>query len=153
MRLLLVVLFILVPLAELAVIIQVGELIGVWWTIAVLLAVSIAGAWLIRREGTRTWSAFRGALAQGRMPQVEVVDGALVLFGGALLLTPGFLSDILGLSLIFPPTRALWNRLIRTRARSFLFLGAFGGDSRRPPSPRGDGRVEVIDVDRDRPPS
>ncbi len=149
MPLLLVVAFIVVPLVELAVILQVGDLIGLWWTIALLLTVSVAGSWLIRREGTRTWTAFRDALARGRPPAVEVVDGALVLVGGALLLTPGFVTDIAGLSLVFPPTRALWNRLIRRRATSLLTLRVFGGP--RPPRgrpPAGDaGRVDVIDVD------
>jgi len=149
MPLLLVVAFIVVPLVELAVILQVGNLIGLWWTIALLLTVSVAGSWLIRREGTRTWTAFRDALGRGRAPAVEVVDGALVLVGGALLLTPGFVTDIAGLSLVFPPTRALWNRLIRRRATSLLTLRVFGAP--RPPGGRppggGAGRVEVIDVD------
>lgn len=159
MPLILVVLFIVVPLVELAVILQVGDLVGVWWTIAILLSVSVAGSLLIRREGTRTWAAFRQALASGRVPTSEVVDGALVLVGGALLLTPGFVTDVVGLSLVFPPTRALWNRLIRSRSRSLLFLGVFGGGAARDPRGRPGrgaglpsqdaGRVEVIDVDRD----
>jgi len=150
MPLLLVVAFIVVPLVELAVILQVGNLIGVWWTIALLLTVSVAGSWLIRREGTRTWTAFRDALGRGRPPAVEVVDGALVLVGGALLLTPGFVTDIAGLSLVFPPTRAAWNRLIRRRATSLLTLRVFGGPRppRGGPPGGGAGRVEVIDVDR-----
>ena len=107
MPLLLVILFIVVPIAELAVIIQVGELIGVWWTIALLLADSVLGSWLMRSQGRAVWRRFNETLAAGRVPAREVVDGALVIFGGALLLTPGFITDILGLILLIPPTRAL----------------------------------------------
>ena len=107
MPLLLVVLFIVVPIAELAVLIQIGQLIGVWWTIALLVADAILGSLLARSQGRLTWRRFNEALSAGRMPAREVMDGALVLFGGALLLTPGFISDILGLLLLLPPTRAL----------------------------------------------
>src|SRR3954471_4769078 len=103
----LVLLFIAVPLAELAVIIQVGQAIGVWWTIALLLADSIVGSWLMRHQGRSAWRRFNEALQAGRVPTREVLDGALVIFGGALLLTPGFITDILGLVLLVPPTRAL----------------------------------------------
>ena len=103
----LVLLFIAVPLAELAVIIQVGQAIGVWWTIGLLLADSLLGAWLMRQQGRAAWRRFNGALQVGRVPTREVLDGALVIFGGALLLTPGFITDILGLVLLIPPTRAL----------------------------------------------
>ena len=96
MRLLLIVLFIVVPIAELAVLIQVGQAIGVWWTIALLVADAILGSMLARSQGRAVWRRFNEALQAGRAPAREVMDGALVLFGGALLLTPGFLSDILG---------------------------------------------------------
>ena len=107
MPLLLVVLFIVIPIAELAVLIQIGQLIGVWWTIALLVADAVLGAMLARSQGRATWRRFNEALSAGRPPAREVMDGALVLFGGALLLTPGFLSDILGALLLLPPTRAL----------------------------------------------
>ena len=121
MPVLLVVLFVVVPIVELAVIIQVGQAIGVLPTVALLIVDSVVGSWLLRREGRAAWARFRGALDAARIPSNEVVDGALVLFGGALMLTPGFLSDVLGLLLILPPTRALVNRAIRSRVR-----GAFG---------------------------
>lgn len=104
--------FIVVPIAELYVLIQVGQTIGVLPTIALLIVDSLLGAWLLRREGTKAWRAFRRALDERRVPAREVADGALVLFGGALLLTPGFLSDILGLLCILPPTRAGLRRLL-----------------------------------------
>lgn len=120
MPLLLFLLFLLVPLVELYVIIQVGELVGVLPTIALLLAVSIAGAWLVKREGLRAWRRFRTALGEARLPATEVVDGALVLLGGALMLTPGFVTDAVGLLLVVPLTRAVVNRVIRGRVR-FVF--------------------------------
>jgi len=98
--------FVVVPIAELYVLIQVGQLIGVLPTIVLLLVDSVVGAWLLRREGTKAWQAFRRALDEKRLPAREVADGALVIFGGALLLTPGFLTDVLGLLCILPPTRA-----------------------------------------------
>jgi UPF0716 protein FxsA len=103
----LVLIFIVVPIAELAVIIQVGQAIGVWWTIALLIADSILGSVLLRSQGRAAWRRFNTALQTARVPAREVLDGALVIFGGVLLLTPGFITDVLGLVLLIPPTRAL----------------------------------------------
>src|SRR5687768_15389080 len=99
--------FVVMPIVELYVIVQVGQQIGVLPTIALLLGVSIAGGWLVKREGVKAWRAFVTATQAHRVPAREVADGALVLFGGALLLTPGFVTDVLGLFLLLPPTRAL----------------------------------------------
>ena len=98
------------PIAELALIIQVGQAIGVWWTIALLIADSILGSLLMRSQGRAAWRRFNEALQAGRPPAREVLDGVLVIFGGALLLTPGFITDILGLLLLLPPTRAVVRR-------------------------------------------
>ncbi len=111
MPILLIALFIAVPIAELAVIIQVGQAIGVWWTIAILVADSVLGSLLMRSQGRAVWRRFNAALQAGRTPAREVADGVLVIFGGALLLTPGFLTDIFGLLFLLPPTRALIRRL------------------------------------------
>jgi UPF0716 protein FxsA len=100
-------LFIVVPLAELYVIIQVGEAIGVLPTIALLIADSVLGSLLMRHQGRAAWRRFTASVRSGRVPAREVLDGALVLFGGAMLLTPGFLSDVLGALLLLPPTRAV----------------------------------------------
>lgn len=128
MPVLLFVLFILVPIAELYVLIQVGQTIGVPSTVALLIADSLLGAWLLRREGSKAWRAFRAALDARRLPAREVADGALVLFGGALLLTPGFLSDALGLLCLLPPTRAVLRRLLTTVVASRLGpVGLVGG--------------------------
>ena len=102
---------------------------------------SLLGAWLLRREGARTWQAFRQALAGGRLPATEVADGALVLLGGALLLTPGFATDAVGLLCVLPPTRAVLRRLLtRTVARRLTAGGLLGGLAagglRRPSSSR-----------------
>ncbi len=111
MPLLLVLLFIVVPLAELYVIIEVGQAIGVLPTIAILLLDSVLGAALVRSQGRAVWRRFNEALAAGSMPHREVVDGVLVIVGAALLITPGFLTDVVGVMLLLPPSRALVRRL------------------------------------------
>lgn len=151
--------FVIVPLVELAVILQVGQLIGPWWTIALLVVDSIVGAWLLRREGARAWRAFRDALGEGRWPGDEVTQGALVIVGGTLLLTPGFVTDGVGLLMLLPPTRAGLSRLLRARltpAPVHVYRTARGSSGRR--EGRRDGRpgpddvldVEVVEVQRDR---
>ncbi|WP_235736009.1 FxsA family protein [Nocardioides alcanivorans] len=102
-----VLLFLVIPLMELYVLIQVGQVIGVGWTIVALIADSLLGGWLIKREGGRALRAFSTALAEGRMPSREIADGILVLGGGILMLSPGFVLDILGLLLVLPFTRPL----------------------------------------------
>ena len=111
------ILFILVPLAELAVIIAVGKTIGVLTTLLLLLAFSLFGAWLARREGLAAWRRLQLALVDGRMPAREVADGAIILLAGALLLTPGFLTDLVGLVLLVPATRALARRWVPALSR------------------------------------
>jgi UPF0716 protein FxsA len=115
------VLFILVPLAELAVIIAVGKSIGFLVTLLMLLAFSLFGAWLARREGLAAWRRLQLALVDGRMPAREVADGAIILLAGALLLTPGFLTDLVGLVLLVPATRALARRWVPALARRRAF--------------------------------
>jgi UPF0716 protein FxsA len=106
------ILFIVVPFAELAVIILVGKSIGVLATLLLLLVCSFTGAWLAKREGLAAWRRLQLALAAGRVPTREVADGAIVLLAGALLLTPGFLTDAVGLLLLVPASRALARRLV-----------------------------------------
>ena len=116
MRLLLIVLFVVVPIAELALIIQVGEWIGFWPTLALLVLDAVLGSMLLRSQGRAAWRRFNAAIAEGRAPAREALDGVLVIFGGALLLTPGFITDIFGLLFLIPPTRVLVRRLIVRRA-------------------------------------
>ncbi len=99
-------LFLVIPVLELAVIIQVGRSFGVLNTVGLLLVVSFAGAWLVKREGVGVWRRFNRQVRAGSVPSREIADGVLILFAGALLLTPGFLSDVLGLLLLVPPVRA-----------------------------------------------
>ena len=127
---LLVLLFIVVPIVELWVILQVGQAIGVLPTIALLIIDSLVGSWLLRHQGRQAWRAFNEALGARRIPAREAADGALIIFGGTLLITPGFCSDILGLILLLPPTRALVRRVLLRRgvaagAASFGPAGAF----------------------------
>jgi UPF0716 protein FxsA len=103
---LLALLFIVVPIVELAVIIKVGQAIGVLTTIVVLLAVSVGGAWLVKREGIGVWRRFRQQVESGIVPGRELADGVMILLAGALLLTPGFVTDFFGLLLLLPPVRA-----------------------------------------------
>jgi UPF0716 protein FxsA len=114
----LVAIFIVVPLVELYVILKVGDAIGAVWTILLLAADSVLGSLLLRSQGRSVWSRFNDALAGGRVPHREVMDGVLVIFGGAFLITPGFITDIVGLILLIPPSRALVRRwLVRRLGR------------------------------------
>lgn len=134
------VLFILVPLAEILVIVQVGSAIGGWWTAGLLVADSLLGAWLLRVEGRRAWQQFRTALQEGRWPGDEVAQGALIIVGGTLLLTPGFLTDILGFLFLVAPTRRFVSRRLRARVGEQMVgeqtVGGATG-ARTPPSGAG----------------
>jgi UPF0716 protein FxsA len=135
----LVVIFIVVPIAEIYVIIQVGEAIGLVPTIILLLLDAVLGSMLLRHQGRAAWIRFNRALAEGRLPHKEVFDGILVIMGGALLLTPGFLTDIVGLVFLIPPTRAVIRAISARFVRRRLALGeavwSFG-PGRRPPRSR-----------------
>jgi UPF0716 protein FxsA len=142
MLLLLILLFIVVPIAEIYVIIQVGQAIGVLWTILLLIADSIIGARLLSWQGRRAWQRFQEALAEGRMPHREVMDGVLIIVGGAFLLAPGFITDAVGLVLLIPPSRALVRRVLARAiiSRRFRFARVTtwtpGGPGRpEPPRP------------------
>jgi UPF0716 protein FxsA len=110
MALLLVLVFVVAPLVELAVIVQVAGAIGVPDTIGLLILVSLAGAWLAKREGVGVLRRIQAALARGDLPGREVADGGLILLAGALMIAPGFISDVLAVTLLLPPTRALVRR-------------------------------------------
>jgi UPF0716 protein FxsA len=116
-------LFLLVPVAELYVIYQVGDAIGVLWTFLLLAADSLLGSLLLKSQGRTVWRRFNDNLAQGRMPHREVIDGVLVIFGGAFLITPGFLTDIVGLTLLVPPTRAVVRRFLVRRLGRRVMVG------------------------------
>jgi UPF0716 protein FxsA len=127
--LLLVVLFIAVPIAELYLILQVGDAIGVVPTILLLAADSLLGSMLLRSQGQSVWRQFNQTMAEGRVPHRELLDGVAVIFGGAFLITPGFLTDIVGLLLLIPPTRAVLRRFAARRLgkRFSLRVAGSGG--------------------------
>ena len=108
---LLLILFIVLPILELYVIIQVGDAIGIWPTLAILLIDGFLGAALARSQGRSAWRRFNEATGAGRIPAKEVFDGAAIIVGGAFLLAPGFITDAIGLSLLIPPSRAVYRRL------------------------------------------
>lgn len=124
----LVVLFLVLPIAELYVLVQVAQEVGVLTSLALLVVVSFVGAWLVKREGLGLLLRIRSELAAGRLPTNQLVDGFLVLFAGALLLTPGFLTDGVGLLLLLPPTRAMVRLALlrRFRSRLDLYVGGTG---------------------------
>lgn len=135
-------LFIVVPIAELALIIKVGSYLGVWPTIALLIAMSVGGAWLVKWQGIFTLRRIQVELTAGRLPTRQLVDGALIILAGALMLTPGFLTDIAGILLLIPPTRiAVRSALMRRfRGRVVAYVPGRAG-------PRGTGDTgDVIDV-------
>jgi UPF0716 protein FxsA len=148
----LVALFIVVPIVELYVIIQIGGLIGVWPTIALLLADALLGSFLLRHQGRGAWRRFNLALAERRFPGREVADGLLIAIGGTLLLTPGFVTDIVGLIFLIPPTRAIIRRLLRGYVgKRFVVVGAQGmGGGFSPPANRSydyDATAEEVDAE------
>ena len=120
--------FVIVPLVELALVVAAADTFGLGTTLFFLLAFSIAGAWLVRREGVAVWRRANEEIAAGRPPARELLDGAMILGGGALLLTPGFLTDFVGLFLLLPPTRAVLRPLVmRSMARRAQTIVAASG--------------------------
>lgn len=145
-----------VPIVEIFVIIQVGQVIGGWPTVALLIVESALGAWLVKREGRRAWNALQTSLQTGKLPGRELTDGALVLIGGTLLLTPGFVTDIFGFFFVLPFTRPFARRLVTrfvSRRATTLAAPAFTpfmpGNPTQPRPPSGDVvQGEVIDPDK-----
>jgi UPF0716 protein FxsA len=132
----LILLFIVVPIVELYVIIQVGQWIGVVPTLVLLLADALLGSMLLKHEGRSAWRRFNEALAARRFPGKEVADGVLIVIGGTLLLTPGFVTDIFGLLFLLPPTRAIARRVLkRFTIGRFAIVGMDGGPGPFGPPP------------------
>ena len=144
----LLVIFIVVPLAELYVIFKVGEEIGYPLTILILAADSIIGSLLLKSQGRAVWRRFSEAMAAGRVPHPEVLDGVMVIFGAAFLITPGFLTDILGLVLLLPPTRALARGLVLRALGGRIAIGVAGAATRRRSRFDVEGTATEVDEDR-----
>jgi UPF0716 protein FxsA len=145
-------LFVVVPVAEIYVLIQVGQVIGAWWTVLLLLADGFLGSWLMKREGGRAWQSLRQALDGRRLPARELADGALILVGGTLLLTPGFLTDVVGFFFVLPFTRPVARRaLTGYLARKLLAVpppppeAPQGARTRQRPGPDSVVQGEVVD--------
>jgi len=141
-----------VPLVEIGVFIAVGGAIGLWPTIAIVVLTALAGTIMLRRQGLATLKRAREALAQQRMPMQELFDGACLLVAGALLLTPGFVTDAVGFVLMVPPLRALIGGWVwRLAERSAQARGP-GGVDRRPTGGGSiiEGDFRTVDEDRDR---
>ncbi len=128
-----VLLFIVAPFVELYVIVQVAHAIGVWNALALLVLMALLGGWVIRHEGLKVWRRFAQQLQAGEVPSREIADGVCVLAAGALLIVPGFISDVVALLLLFPPTRALARRWVMRRkglgglGRTRVIRATYGG--------------------------
>jgi len=134
--------FVVLPIVEIYVLIQIGQVIGAWWTILLLVADGVAGSLLVKHEGRRAWRALRVALDSGRMPAKELLDGALVLVGGTLLIAPGFVTDVFGALFLLPFTRPVVRRVVVAYATRRMLT------RRRPGHPPDTERVvrgEVVD--------
>ncbi|NIP79517.1 MAG: FxsA family protein [Gemmatimonadetes bacterium] len=116
--------FVLLPLAELALLIQIGRAVGLAWTLAIVVATGILGATLARRQGLRAWLAIQAELRDGRMPGAALVDGLLILIGGIVLLTPGILTDLAGFALLVPATRNVLKTRLRRRFQRAIEEGS-----------------------------
>jgi UPF0716 protein FxsA len=116
-------LFIFTPLAELAILVYLGTVIGAWYTLLIVILTAIAGAVLARSQGLATISRIRGNLERGIMPSDELFNGALILMGGLLLLTPGLITDLVGFSLLIPPTRRALGNWLRKAVRRRIEMG------------------------------
>lgn len=138
----LVVLFIVVPLLELYLILQVSDIIGIWWTLAILIADSVLGSYLLKSQGRQVWRRFNEATNAGRIPHGEIIDGVLIIFGGAFLITPGFFTDIFGLLFLFPPTRAAFRRIVRRGIERGTVWGRVGGAAVRAGQARREARPQ-----------
>ena len=130
-------LFTAVPLLELALLLWIGRHLGVAATILLVLGTGVLGAWLARSEGLRALYRVREEMAGGRLPAEALLDGLLILVAGAVLLTPGLLTDLAGFALLLPPTRRVVRRALAERLRRAL--------ERRTADPR----VVIIEPDRD----
>ena len=153
---LLLLLFLAVPLAEILVIVEVAQRTGIIETIALLLIVSILGAWLVKSEGMGVIRKIQFQLIQGQIPNKELLDGGLILIAGVLMLTPGFITDVVGLLLLFPLTRPIIRRLFFKRIVNQPF-SATGSESKRSTFnfTRGssfgmeNGDIEIVDLRRE----
>ena len=117
--------FTLIPALELVLLVKIGSQIGTDRTIALILITGILGAWMARREGTRVWGQVNKQLQQGTVPGQELVEALLILLSGAMLITPGFMTDILGFSLLVPQIRIQAAKALRDRFSKHVNFQSF----------------------------
>ncbi len=138
--------FLVLPILEIFLLIRAGQAFGAWWTLGLLILSAVIGAWLVRHEGAKTFAALRTALNSGRMPGRELADGALILVAGTLMLTPGFLTDGLGLLIVLPPTRPVFRSLLtRVVTARVTVIGPGGAGGFGPPGRRDEKRPGPTD--------
>lgn len=117
-------LLILIPLLDLFLLIKVGSILGFVWTLVLVILVGVIGAWLAKRQGIRIWRQVQLDLSYGNIPGNEMLDGALIFAGALLLLTPGFLSDLLGIGFLLPVTRRPMREALKIQLRRMLDRGS-----------------------------
>ena len=143
--------FIAVPLIEIALFIKVGGILGLWYTLGVVVATAFLGTWLVRTQGIAAMNQVRGSFSQMQDPSEPLANGAMILFAGALLLTPGFFTDAIGFLLLFPPFRAAAFKYVRSRVTVQSFTtGTTARPRQNPPSDVIDG--EYTEVQPNKPP-
>jgi len=137
--------FLAVPLIEIALFIQVGGIIGLWWTLATVIFTAVLGTWLLRQQGVAALNNLRNTFGELRDPTEPLAHGAMILFAGALLLTPGFFTDACGFLLLIPAVRAI----VFQKMRSRMTIQTFSMGSRGPAQPSDptiiDGEFEEVD--------
>lgn len=144
-------LFVAVPIIEIALFIQVGGAIGLWPTLLIVVLTAFAGTILMRAQGIMTLNRLQNALAEGKNPTDPMAQGAMILVAGVLLLTPGFFTDALGFSLLLPPVRVAIIRYLSARITSASFVATSSGPARRSPGPDTiDGDYSILDEDENR---
>lgn len=119
----LLVLFIVVPAIELWGLISVGKVIGPWWTVALVILTGFVGAWLAKQQGLQVMRMLQLQMSRGQMPGETLIDGALVLSGGLMLLMPGFFTDIVGILFLLPYTRMIVRHLVKRWLWSLISSG------------------------------
>jgi UPF0716 protein FxsA len=154
---LLLLLFVGIPLLEITLFIQVGGAIGLGWTLAIVIGTAVLGAWMVRSQGARAMLNLRTSFSNLQDPTEPLAHGAMILFSGALLLTPGFFTDFIGFALLVPAVRSAVYRYLRARINVQNFQMGPDGQQSRPSDPHGQPRDRVIDgefkeVDPENPP-
>ena len=149
-------LFVGVPILEIALFIQVGGFLGLWPTLAIVILTALAGTLLLRTQGLQTMGRLQSSVSEGQNPMDPIAHGAIILVSAVLLLTPGFFTDAVGLTLLIPPVRAflIKSGAQRFASKSFVFVNGQQQQPQQPHTPNTvDGEYEVVDIEEDAEPS